>query len=88
MSSKIISENNYNMSFDKEEILIFESNLSNVNILHLGSLASIVLALVITLISMIEYFIKGLFIYYVKYNAPENRAINKMILYDQVITNF
>ena len=73
------------MLFEKEEIQIFESNESNVNILHLNYFTSIVLALVVGTISFIEIFIKGLFMYYVKYKAPKDRPINKMIFFDQVI---
>ena len=73
------------MLFQKEEIQIIKSNESNVNILHLNSFTSIALAVVVGTISLIEIFIKGLFMYYVKFKAPKDRPINKMIFFDQVI---
>ena len=67
-----------------EEIYIIKSKLSNVTILHLNSFISTALALVIGIISFIGISIKVLFMYYVKYKAPKDRPINKMIFFDQV----
>ena len=70
------------MSADKQELQIIESAPSNVAILHLDSFILIPLALVVGIISFIGIFIKGLFVYYIKYKAPKDRPINRMILID------
>ena len=72
------------MSVNKQEIKIIESTQSNVSILHLDSFFSIALALALGVISFIGVFIKGLFLYYIKYKAPKDRPINRMIFVDQV----
>ena len=73
------------MSFDMEQIIIYESDPSIVDILHLDTPIVILLTFVIGLICLIEIFIRVLFIYYVRYKAPKNRPINEMIFFDQVI---
>ena len=73
------------MSFDIEQIIIYESDPSIVDILHLDTPIVILLTFVIGLICLIEIFIRVLFIYYVRYKAPKNRPINEMIFFDQVI---
>ena len=73
------------MSVNKQEIQIIESTQSNVAILHLDSIFSIALALALGIISLIGIFTKGLFMYYIKYKAPNDRPINRMIFIDQVI---
>ena len=72
------------MSVNKQEIQIIESTQSNVTILHLDSFFSIALALALGVISFIGIFIKGLFLYFIKYKAPKDRPINRMIFVDQV----
>ena len=72
------------MLVDMEKIYILKSDLSNVTILHLNSFISTALALVIGIISFVGISIKILFMYYVKYKAPKDRPINKMIFFDQV----
>ena len=74
------------MSVSKEEIQIIESTQSNVTVLHLDSFFSIALALTLGIISFIGIFIKGLFVYYIKYKASKDRPINRMIFVDQVST--
>ena len=73
------------MLFDMEQIVIYESEPSIVDILHLDTPIVILLTFVIGLICLIEIFIRVLFIYYVRYKAPKNRPINEMIFFDQVI---
>ena len=69
-----------------DEIQIFESNKSVVSMLHLDSVTLLVVSALMTGIdTFIGLFIKGLFIYYVQYEAPKDRPINRMILFDQVI---
>ena len=74
------------MSVDKNEFQIIEFKQSNVFILHLNSFAAIALALILGIIYFIGIFIKGLFVYYIKYNASKDRPINRMIFVDQVST--
>ena len=74
------------MTSIKDEIQIFESNISVVSMLHIESVAVIVvISILVGIGSFIGIFIKGLIIYYVQYEAPKNRPINRMILFDQVI---
>ena len=72
------------MSVNKQEIQIIESTQSNLTIFHLDSFFCIALALTLGVISFIGIFIKGLFLYYIKYKAPKDRPINRMIFVDQV----
>ena len=72
------------MPGNKQEIQIIESMQSYAPILHLDSFFSIALALALGIISLIGIFIKGLFLYYIKYKAPKDRPINRMIFVDQV----
>ena len=63
---------------------IIKSVKSVVNVLHLNQITAMAYAFGIGICFLIGLFIRGLFIYYVKYKAPNDRPINKMILYDQV----
>ena len=72
------------MAVDKQEIQLIESTKSNVTLFHLDLFFSIALALALGVISFIGIFIKGLFLYYIKYKAPKDRPINRMIFVDQV----
>ena len=72
------------MSIIKEEIQIYEFDFSTVNMLHLNSAAAMVAAVLIGIISLIGIIIKGFFIYYIRYKAPKDRPINRMIFFDQV----
>ena len=76
------------MSVDKKGIQIIESQQSYVTILHLDSFISIALVLAIGMISLVGIFIKGLFIYYIRFEAPKDRPINRMIFFDQVISHY
>ena len=42
------------------------------------------IALALIIVAIIGFVIKGLFAYYIKYEAPKERPINTMILSDQV----
>ena len=68
-----------------EEIQIFESKLSVVNMLHMNNATAIVSAIIIGAISLIGILIKAFFVYYVRYKAPKDRPINTMIFFDQVM---
>ena len=65
-------------------IEIIRSAKSVVTVLHLDQITALAYAFGIGICFLIGLFIRGLFIYYVKYKAPNDRPINKMILYDQV----
>ena len=68
-------------------IEIIKSVKSVVNVLHLNQITALAYALGLGICFFIGLFNRGLFIYYVKYKAPNDRPINKMILYDQVRNN-
>ena len=74
------------MAVNEQEIQIIESSQSYVTILHLDSIISITLGLALGIVSFIGILIKGLFFYYIKYKAPNDRPINRMIFIDQVIS--
>ena len=67
-----------------ETIGIVESKSSDVEILDTGALGGIGIAFGIALAAMIGFVIRLLFIYYIKYEAPKQRAINTLMLHDQV----
>ena len=67
-----------------ETIGIVESKSSDVEILDMGALGGIGIAFGIALAAMIGFVIRLLFIYYIKYEAPKQRAINTLMLHDQV----
>ena len=63
---------------------IVESESSDVEILDTGTLGGIGIAFGIALAATIGFIIRLLFIYYIKYEAPKQRAINTLMLHDQV----
>ena len=67
-----------------ESIEIKESVKSVVDILHFDQITSVIIAIVMGICVLIGILIRGLFIYYIQYKAPNDRPINKMILCDQV----
>ena len=67
-----------------ETIGIVESKSSDVEILDMGALGGIGIAFGIALAATIGFIIRLLFIYYIKYEAPKQRAINTLMLHDQV----
>ena len=69
-----------------EGIEIIESAQSVVDILHLDQITSVIFAIVMGICVFVGILIRGLFIYYIQYKAPNDRPINKMILCDQVIS--
>ena len=58
-----------------------EMEASNVKVLELSTLEGIGVALLIASVGLI---IRGMFMYYIKYKAPNDRPINKMIFHEQV----
>ena len=73
------------MSTIKEEIQTYEFEFSGVNMLYLNTATATVSAVIIGIVALIGIVIKGFFVYYVRYKAPKDRPINRMIFFDQVI---
>ena len=71
-----------------ETIFIVESQLSNEKIFEVGELQGGGIALVLGIVAGIGFIVRGLFIYFIKYEAPKERPINSLMLHDQVRYNF
>ena len=67
-----------------ETICVVESESSDVEILNIGILEGMGIALGIGLIAFVGFIARGLFIYYLKYEAPKDRPINSLMFHDQV----
>ena len=63
---------------------VIESTLSHVGILHIGGVEGVGLAVILGTIASLALVIRGTFIYYLKNYAPKGRAINRLMLFDQV----
>ena len=83
-SSQISSCSHSDRMFGNESIVVFESLVEIDEVLDVGIAGSIGLTLLLGSITATGLFIKGIFIYYIKYAAPKERPINNMIFYDQV----
>ena len=70
--------------FHNETICVVDSKPSNLEILEIGKWYGIGLASGISIIGFIGFVIRGLFIYFLKYEAPKDRPINNLIFNDQV----
>ena len=66
--------------FLNETICILESDYSGQEVQDLETWSAIGITLVLVLVAALGFVIKGLFIYYIKYEAPKERPINTMIL--------
>ena len=53
-------------------------------IFEVGTWQGLGISLVFGILGMVGLAIKGLFIYFAKYLAPQDRIINSMVKYDQV----
>ena len=67
-----------------ESICVVESQLSNVEILDIGKWGGGGIAFGLVILSALGLTVHGLFIYYLKYEAPKERPINTLMLHDQV----
>ena len=67
-----------------ETICVKESEPSEVEILDLERWEGIGIALGIGLIAFTGFLVRGLFIYYLKYEAPKDRPINSLMFHEQV----
>ena len=65
-------------------ITIIQADKSEVAMLHLDFDYAYVIGGTIGLLTFAGWLIKFLFVYYVKYVAPKDRPVNRMIFYDQV----
>ena len=71
-----------------DTIQVLEAELSKVQITRMGMLEGICLAIAIGIVAFIGLAIRGLFIFYIKYRAPKQRPINKLMLDDQVALSY
>ena len=71
------------MFLDKT-ICILESDFCGQEDQDLETWSAIGITLVLGIVTALGFVIKGVFIYYIKYEAPIERPINTMILSDQV----
>ena len=67
-----------------EKIFVNQTVTSTLTILEVGTWQGFGIALVFGIFGIVGLAIKGLFIYYAKFLAPEDRIINSMVKYDQV----
>ena len=63
---------------------VIESTLSHAGILHIGGVGGVGLAVILGIIASLALMIRGTFVYYLKNYAPQGRALNKLMLFDQV----
>ena len=70
--------------FSNETICILDSEYSSQKIQEVGTLYGIVIATIVGILATVGLVIRGIFIYYIKYEAPGNRPINALILSNQV----
>ena len=70
--------------FSNETICILDSEYSSQKIQEVGTLYGIVIASIVGILAMVGLVIRGIFIYYIKYEALGDRPINALILSDQV----
>ena len=70
--------------FPNETICVLESGYSGQDIYNVEPRNGITASIAVGTISVLGLVIKGLFIFYIKYEAPRERPINYMILSDQV----
>ena len=63
---------------------VIESTLSHAGILHIGGVGGVSLAVILGTSASLALMIRGTFIYYLKNYAPRGRALNRLMLFDQV----
>ena len=71
-----------------ETICIEESQPSNDKIFEAGELQGGGIALGLGAVAGIGVMVRGLFVYFLKYEAPKQRPINSLMLHDQVRLKF
>ena len=65
-------------------ICIVESQPSHLNIFEVGRWERTTITIALAMAAFIGFVVRGLFIYYLKYEAPKEREINTLMLHDQV----
>ena len=70
--------------FHNESLFLERLSESSVVIMQQGKLSSIGIAFGLSIVGTIGILIKILFIYYIKYKAPKDRPINRLMLFEQV----
>ena len=63
---------------------VTESTLSHAGILHIGGVGGVGLAVILGIMASLALMIRGTFVYYLNNYAPRGRALNKLMLFDQV----
>ena len=63
---------------------VMESTLSHAGILHIGGVGGVSLAVILGIIASSALAIRGIFTHYLMNYAPKGRALNKLMLVDQV----
>ena len=67
---------------------VIESTLSHAGILHIGGVGGVSLAVILGIIASSALAIRGIFTYYLMNYAPKGRALNRLMLVDQVSQSF
>ena len=65
-------------------ICVVESDYSGQKVQDVGLWIGNGIALTLVIVAVLGFVIKGLFIYYIKYEAPKERPINTMVSIEQV----
>ena len=65
-------------------VKVLETSLSSPGLLHLGGIGAVSLATILGIVSCSEILIRSTFVYYLKYHAPKERDINRLMMQDQV----
>ena len=81
---KICSPHHSVTMLGNDTIGIVDMSVSKVEILDVGPSQGLAISIGLILIVLVGLVIKGLFVYYIWYEAPKERPINTMILFDQV----
>ena len=70
--------------FNMESIQVLHSSLSIVGILNIGTFLGVLTCLGLGLVAFVGLGLKGLFVYYITFEAPKDRPYNTLLLIDQV----
>ena len=65
-------------------VKVLETSLSSPGLLHLGGIGAVSLATILGIVSSCEILTRSTFVYYLKYHAPKERDINRLMMQDQV----
>ena len=63
---------------------VIESTLSHAGILHIGGIGGVGLSVILGITASVALTIRGIFTYYLINYAPKGRALNRLMLFDQV----